>query len=108
MACYFSASAKSGVTHETIKNPRTAQAFNRNQNQSSLHRRNHSLDYRVGAVRQRMDGCVMKAKYDCSLVWQLLKEDKEKAPASGSNTGKSDAKEINNIPIIRDTKGNVK
>ena len=48
----------------------------------------------------------MKAEYDWSLLWKMLKEDKEKALAS-VETDKS-AKENDITPIIGVEKGNVK
>ena len=72
------------VDHETIKNPRTAQAIHRNQNQSGVHIGNHRMGNRDSVRDKQMDGGLMAAKGQCNwgLVWQLLKEDKEKALAS--------------------------
>lgn len=48
----------------------------------------------------------MKAKYDWSLVWQMVKEQKETAPSVDAD--KAGTKENDITPIIGDKKGNVK
>jgi len=40
----------------------------------------------LGNRFEQADGGRVKAEYDWSLLWQMLKEDKEKAAASGTNT----------------------